>query len=376
MNAIDVTDIKLIEQYIALRDFVALKKKAYTEITKPYLAGMETIEKAILARLIERGANNTKTDAGTAFKVEHLTVKVTDRQAFLDYVKDDDAMLLAAAQKDAVREYIDKHNAPPPGVEIYLFHRYQCEEVMTQLPAHLQNRKSQAVSTEIIAGLGSPQPPHVSIQGGRFTLVDSAGNKKPVDTLYLDCIVIDGKKGRSRVFWGVGAVFEGEQSGPPKCFSDNDIGPSSLSQDPQSQTCATCVMARWDSDVSKMTGKPVPACKTMKKLALMLPGFNFPFQLRVPVMSHSSLQAYSSQFSTGEFDVSDVVTRVSFVEGKTGELEFNFADFGNEDLPFIDEPTMKLRDQMLAEKKTDVLVGRNDVPWQGASARKTKTTTD
>lgn len=237
---------------------------------------------------------------------------------------------------------------------------------MTQLPAHLKKRTSQVVSAEIISGLGSPQPPHVSIQGGRFTLVDSAGNKKPVDTLYLDCVVIDGKKGRSRVFWGVGAVFEGEQSGPPLCFSDNDIGASSLAQQPQSLTCATCVMARWDSDVSKMTGKPVPACKTMKKLAIMVPGFNFPFQLRVPVMSHSGLQAYSAQFSTGEFDVSDVITRITFVDGKTGELEFNFADYGQEDPPFIDEPAAKLRDQMLAEKKTDVLIGRLDVPWQGA----------
>lgn len=237
---------------------------------------------------------------------------------------------------------------------------------MTNLPTHLKNRKSQAVSTEIIAGLGSPQPPHVSIQGGRFTLVDSAGNKKALETLHMDCVIIDGKKGRSRVFWGVGAVFEGEQSGPPLCFSDNDVGPSSQAQQPQSQACQTCPMARWDSDVSKMTGKPVPACKTMKKLALMLPGINFPLQLRVPVMSHSSLQAYSAQFSTGEFDVSDVVTRISFTPGKTGELEFDFADFGTEDLPFIDEATMQIRDRMLEEKKTDALVGRNDLPWQGA----------
>jgi hypothetical protein len=237
---------------------------------------------------------------------------------------------------------------------------------MTNLPTHLKNRKSQAVSTEIIAGLGSPQPPHVSIQGGRFTLVDSAGNKKPLETLHMDCVVIDGKKGRSRVFWGVGAVFEGEQSGPPLCFSDNDVAPSSQAQQPQSQACATCPMARWDSDVSKMTGKPVPACKTMKKLAVMLPGISFPLQLRVPVMSHSSLQEYSAQFSTGEFDVSDVVTRISFVAGKTGELQFDFADYGNGDLPFIDEATMQIRDRMLEEKKTDALVGRNDLPWQGA----------
>ena len=234
------------------------------------------------------------------------------------------------------------------------------------LPAHLKNRRSQAVATEVAAGLGSAQPPHVSIQGGRFTLVDAAGNKKPVETLFLDCIIIDGQKGRSRTFWGVGAVFEGDNSGPPLCFSDNNVAPSSNAQEPQAQTCAICPMLRFDSDVSKMTGKPVPACKVLKKLAIMLPGFNFPFQLRVPVMSHASLATYSNEFKAGDADVSDVITRITFVEGKTGELQFDFADFGQEDLPYIDAPTMTLRDDMLENKKTDVLVGRNDVPWSGA----------
>jgi hypothetical protein len=234
------------------------------------------------------------------------------------------------------------------------------------LPAHLKNRRSQAVAVEVAAGLGSAQPPHISILGGRFTLVDAAGNKKPLDTTYLDCIIIDGQKGRSRTFWGVGAVFEGDNSGPPLCFSDNNIGASSLAQEPQSLTCALCPMARFDSDVSKMTGKPVPACKVLKKLAVLLPSFGFPFQLRVPVMSHSSLATYSNEFKAGDADVSDVVTRITFVEGKTGELNFDFADFGQEDLPYIDEGAMTLRDDILESKKTDVLVGRNDVPWSGA----------
>jgi hypothetical protein len=115
-----------------------------------------------------------------------------------------------------------------------------------------------------------------------------------------------------------------------------------------------------------MTGKPVPACKSLKKLAVLLPGFNFPFQLRVPVMSHNSLATYSNEFKAGDADVSDVVTRITFVDGKTGELSFDFADFGQEDLPYIDEGAMKLRDDILESKKTDVLVGRNDVPWSGA----------
>jgi hypothetical protein len=238
------------------------------------------------------------------------------------------------------------------------------------LPAHLKNRRSQAVATEVSAGLGSAQPPHVSLKDNKFTLVDAAGNRKPVETTYLDCVIIDGQKGRSRTFWGVGAVYEGDNSGPPLCFSDNNVGPSINAQEPQAQTCAICPMARFDSDVSKKTGRPVPACKVLKKLAVMLPGFNFPFQLRVPVMSHAALATYSNEFKANSADVSDVITRVTFVG--TGEIAFDFADYGNSTdvdgvlMACIDAATMTLRDDMLESKKTDVLVGRNDVPWSGA----------
>ena len=76
---------------------------------KPYKAGLETIETALMARLIQRGADNTKTEAGTAYKVEHLNVKVVDREKFLDYAMNGgEEMLLASPQKDAVRQYLDE----------------------------------------------------------------------------------------------------------------------------------------------------------------------------------------------------------------------------------------------------------------------------
>lgn len=116
------TDLQLITHYVKLRDHVAAATKAFSEATKPYKAGMETIETALMARLIQRGADNTKTEAGTAYKVERLNVKVVDQTKFLDYVLNGgNDMLLASAQKDAVRSYIDQHQAPPPGVEVSYF---------------------------------------------------------------------------------------------------------------------------------------------------------------------------------------------------------------------------------------------------------------
>ena len=234
------------------------------------------------------------------------------------------------------------------------------------LPTHLKNRRSQAVAIEVASGLAGAQPPHVSIEGGRFTLVDAGGNKKPLDTVYLDCIIIATKAGRNRVFWGKGANYEGENQGHPICFSDNNIGASINAQQPQAAQCTICEWSKWDSDISKLTGKNVPACKTFKKIGIMLPGFTFPFQMNIPVMSHPALESYSAEFKTGDYDVSDVITRISFVAGKTGQLAFDFADFGQEDLPYIDGETMKLRDDMIESGKTDILIGRNDVPWSGA----------
>ena len=116
------TDLQLIEHYVKLRILVAEKTKALTDALKPYKAGMETIETALMARLIQRGADNTKTEAGTAYKVEHMNIKVVDREKFLDYaLNGGEDMLLASPQKDAVRQYLDEHKANPPGVEVSFF---------------------------------------------------------------------------------------------------------------------------------------------------------------------------------------------------------------------------------------------------------------
>ena len=126
MSNREITDKDLIEKYVSMRDLIAVKKKAFEEITKPYKAGMDTIEQALLARLVERGADNTKTDAGTAYKVEHVNVKVVDREKFVEFIMQEwetigNEMLLAAPQKDAVRQYVDSNGRSPPGIEVSYF---------------------------------------------------------------------------------------------------------------------------------------------------------------------------------------------------------------------------------------------------------------
>lgn len=234
---------------------------------------------------------------------------------------------------------------------------------MNQLPARFQNCQTRRVVAEAAAtGLGSASPPYVSIKGGSFTLVDANGEREPINGP-LDCVIIDTNAGVSRTFWGKDKPFDPNADAyvPPTCFSDNQIGASRNANEPQSANCSTCQWNVWGSAVSKVSGKGVKACQAIKKIAILVPEWEFPFLLRVPVMSHENLRIYSDKFKGQKFDVSDVTTRVSFVHGEVGQLDFNVVDF-------TDDATETMVDKVLMAHATDALVGRGDMPVQGQLA--------
>jgi hypothetical protein len=246
-----------------------------------------------------------------------------------------------------------------------------------ELPERFKNREGprRAIAGSVVAGLSGGSVPSLSIAGNAFTLIDSNGEQEAVETKYIDVVVMDVNERVpvQRVFFGVGAKYDANNPSGPICFSDNGIGASSNAREPQSDNCRSCPMAQWDSSVSAMTGKGVPACKVIKKLAVLpLDGvqrlYDFPFQLRVPVMSHAALQAYGNKFeqveARGKFDVSDVVTRISFAHGKVGQLEFEV----RKESPWVTDELDSFIDRLLDSKITDAMVGRNDVPVQGKIA--------
>jgi cytochrome b involved in lipid metabolism len=118
-----MTDDQLIEQYFKLDAYVSRREEILKEELKAYNEGITTIKNALMQRLIERGANHTATDTGTAYLSDILNVKVTDRAAFLKYaLNGGEDMLLASAQKDAVKTYMQIHPGEnPPGVETSVF---------------------------------------------------------------------------------------------------------------------------------------------------------------------------------------------------------------------------------------------------------------
>ena len=123
-----ITDAQLVEKYLQLKAKVASMSEAFDAQVKPYKDGMATIENALLALLNERGADNTKTDAGTAYKSVITSVKVVDRNVFLKFCIDNwnaggSDMLNVSAVKDPVKQFMNGSTAPPPGVETSAFTR-------------------------------------------------------------------------------------------------------------------------------------------------------------------------------------------------------------------------------------------------------------
>lgn len=124
----NITDAQLVKKYLDFKSLVASRKEAFEVELKPYVEGMATIENEFLRRLDERGADNTKTEAGTAYKSTLLNVKVVDRDAFMKYVSTywnngGSDMLIVSATKDAVKQYIETNKTQPPGIETSQFIR-------------------------------------------------------------------------------------------------------------------------------------------------------------------------------------------------------------------------------------------------------------
>ena len=85
------------------------------------------------------------------------------------------------------------------------------------LPAHLQGRQQRQLVDNALAGMAGALPPHVSIAGNRFTLVDAAGGKKPVETLHLDCCIIDVADTLAKQYYEL--EYEPDAGDPPTCWS-------------------------------------------------------------------------------------------------------------------------------------------------------------
>lgn len=245
-----------------------------------------------------------------------------------------------------------------------------------QAPSFLVGRTNRGLGAQAAHGISGAQPPRISIAANKFTLVDGAGNQRPhtvnminpqtqqLQTFlspHIDLVVIGVNMNMSKVFYDT-AYDPNAEDKPPTCWSDNGVGPSTAASVPQSNTCAACPNNQWGSATSNMTGKQVKACNDAKKIAVILPGDQIVYQLRIPPATLKALKKYAETIggysiagpdgrSRGA-DLCDVVTRVSFES--QGVLKF-------EPVGFIDE-NMAMQMDAVTQDKLDTILGTADKP--------------
>ncbi len=219
---------------------------------------------------------------------------------------------------------------------------------MTSLAAFLAARQGKSLADAATAGLGGARPPHISRKGNRFTLVDAAGNTKPMTLMdqqtgnvYIDVVIVDVNPNKSKLYYA--GSWNDDESAPPDCFSDNGVGPSSMASKPQAPTCASCPMNEWGSAISKMSGQPVRACRDSKKLAVLVKDdpSGIVYEFVVPPGSFSdkdhgfvryinSLKGFTIEGGI-KAEPYDVVTRISFLPNQMGVMSFQPVDIVHND---------------------------------------------
>lgn len=235
---------------------------------------------------------------------------------------------------------------------------------MTQMqrPAYLSNVPD--LSERATQGIGTVLPPHVSIRGNKFTLVDGAGNKKLVgDT--MDFLVADIGDHGGKMYYA-DPNWTADSNDPPDCFSMNGVGPSRDAIRPpmlkdgsrQVKTCAECPMNERGSRISKMSGAEVKACRDEILTAIVYPQFpSILFKLTITPGSFKNWQKHVEECKNISKDdhVGTILTRATFSDDKSGVLVFKAVSYP-------DEASFKTKLSALAAKATDLLVGRLDRP--------------
>lgn len=245
---------------------------------------------------------------------------------------------------------------------------------MAPLPAYLANKQASTRVQDALAVFGSPQPPSISMRGGKLSFVDESGNQELVETfaakkdrfgvqgVYLDCVLIDMNPHISKVWFDKPFDPNGDWT-PPDCWSDNGIGASRQASRPQSALCSTCPNNVWGSAVSNISGKGTKACHDVQKFALLIPGDDTVYQLRVPPNSRKNMREYLGWFrDKGAVDYTDVLTCIYFDPDQQFTLKFVAKCFLDDELVRpVEDKIWERRDRVLAVKETDTVVGRNDV---------------
>lgn len=108
----------VIRTYMKLRDQKAAIEAETKERVADLKAKMEKLEAYLKAQMDAQGLTSFKSDYGTAFLTTTDYANVTDWDAVIRFIRDNEAydMLEKRVSKIAVRGYIEANKAVPPGI--------------------------------------------------------------------------------------------------------------------------------------------------------------------------------------------------------------------------------------------------------------------
>lgn len=117
----DITDDKLVNVYIKIREKRSANAKVAKEADEVLKQQLATVNSELLRRMHERGNDGFKTLHGAVYKATIVQVTIADDSAFFPWVRDNDAldMLERRVKSTEVQKYIAAHGEAPPGLTIF-----------------------------------------------------------------------------------------------------------------------------------------------------------------------------------------------------------------------------------------------------------------
>lgn len=110
-----------VELYIKMRDKKAQMKAEFDEKIAPLNEKMEKLEAKLLQAFQTLGMDSVKTEFGTAYTTVRTSASVADKDAFMNFVKEQGewSLLEIRAAKVAVEQFREANdNELPPGIDI------------------------------------------------------------------------------------------------------------------------------------------------------------------------------------------------------------------------------------------------------------------
>lgn len=123
------------KKYLQARKEIDELEKKFKEDKAEVMKRVVLLEGWFTAKAQEEGLRTIPTPYGTGYWSTHHTASVDSREAFLSYVKENEAwdLVETRASKSSVKSFIEAHGEPPPGVKfsstsVFNFRKSQSKE--------------------------------------------------------------------------------------------------------------------------------------------------------------------------------------------------------------------------------------------------------